>query len=163
MTKAELTEQRPEDIRLEKYRSSLISSGGAMVFFALWTVIRTIVQIDSQLSARSGSVLTPMIAALVGVSVLDMILKFYVGFAARVEGLGRKKKRPYIVLGIIIAIVSVLSLVYMFVELPFVYKVSGPLGAIIALVVDATVFYVAMDLVVSALRIRKLEKEMGRV
>ena len=163
MTKDELTTQSPEDIRLQKCRSSLIASGGAMMLFALWTVLRTIVQIDAQVSYRGNSeALRPMVTAIYAVCVIDLILKLYVGMSARVEGMGREKKRPYFVLGIIIIIISLFSIEYMILEFPAEVKIYGLLVPIITMAVDVTALYAALDLVISAVRVRKLEQEMGR-
>ena len=38
----------------------------------------------------------------------------------------------------------------------------GVIGAIVTLAVEITFFYAALDLVVSAIRVRKLEEETGR-
>ena len=164
MTKEELTTQSPDDIRLQKYRSSLIASGGAMVLFALWTVLRSIVELDALLNyPEYREALTPLLASVVALGLFDLILKLYVGLSAKVEGLGRNKKRPYLVLGIIIACLSALSLVYMLIEFPTDCRIYGPIGPIVTMIVEATVLYAALDLVVSAVKARKLEKEMGRV
>ncbi len=164
MTKDQLTTQSPEDIRLQKYRCSLISSGGAMVLFSLWTVLRSLVQIDAQLNYRGNSeALMPLVTTIVVVGIIDLVLKLYVGLSARLEGLARGKKRPYLVLGIIIAGISLLSLVFILLELPTDIRMYGVLTPIITLVVEITVLYAAMDLVISATKMRRLEEEMGRV
>ena len=163
MTKDELIAQGPEDIRLQKYRFSLIASGSAMVLFALWTVLRSIVQIDSQLNKGDMETLKPLIITILVLSGLDLILKFYVGLSARLEGMGRNRKRPYLMLGIIIAILSVISMVYMLVEIPVDIRLNGVFSTIINLVVEATALYASLDLVFCAVKVRKLEKEMGRV
>lgn len=163
MTKEELTVQSPEDIRLQKYRSSLIASGGAMVLFALWTVIRSIVEIDSNLNYVGDQVsIQPLVTAIAVMGIIDLVLKLYVGLSARLEGLSRKKKRPYLVLGIIIAALSIAWLIFMIVEFPTQYRLYGLVGPIINLAVEATVLFAALDLVISAIRVRKLEKEIGR-
>ena len=144
MTKDELIAQGPEDIRLQKYRFSLIASGSAMVLFALWTVLRSIVQIDSQLNKGDMETLKPLIITIL-------------------EGMGRNRKRPYLMLGIIIAILSVISMVYMLVEIPVDIRLNGVFSTIINLVVEATALYASLDLVFCAVKVRKLEKEMGRV
>ena len=163
MTKDELIAQGPADIRLQKYRFSLIASGSAMVLFALWTVLRSIVQIDSQLNKGDMETLKPLIITILVLSGLDLILKFYVGLSARLEGMGRNRKRPYLMLGIIIAILSVISMVYMLVEIPVDIRLNGVFSTIINLVVEATALYASLDLVFCAVKVRKLEKEMGRV
>ena len=164
MTKEELTVQSAEDVRLQKYRCSLISSGGAMVLFSLWTVLRSLVQIDAQLNYRGNSeALMPLVTTIVVVGIIDLVLKLYVGLSARVEGLGRKKKRPYLILGILIACLSVLSVGYMLYQFPGDCKLYGLLMPLVNLAVEATFLYAAMDLVVSAIKVRRLEKKMGRV
>ena len=164
MTKEELTVQSAEDVRLQKYRSSLISSGGAMVLFALWAVLRSMVQIEARLNnPKDSEMLRPLIASILAVGIVELILMLYVGLSARVEGLGRKKKRPYLVLGIIIACLSVLSVGYMLYQFPEDCRLYGLLMPLVNLAVEATFLYAAMDLVVSAIKVRRLEKKMGRV
>ena len=163
MTKEELISQSPEYIRLQKYRGSLIASGGAMVLFAVWTVLRSIVEIDSMLSHMGDTQkLNPLLTAIMIVGGIDLILKLYVGLSARREGMNRNRKRPYLILGIIIACLSVLSLIYMLFEFPVAYRLYGLAGTLITLAVEATVLYASMDLVFSALKVRKLENETGR-
>ena len=164
MTKDELIVQSPEDIRLQKYRFSLLASGSAMMLFALWTVLRSIVQIEAQLNNQGDmKTLKPLLIAFIALSGVELVLKFYVGLSARLEGLGRTRRRPYLMLGIIIAILSVVFVVYMLVELPADIRMNGMFSSIINLVVEATALYASLDLVISARRVRKLEKEMGRV
>lgn len=163
MTKEELTIQSPKDISLQKCRSSLIASGGAMVLFALWTVLRSIVQIDQLNNIANSEALKPLITTVLVMSLIDLVLKLYVGLSARVEGFGRKRKRPYLVLGIIIAVLSLIWVIYMLVELPAAISLYGMLEPVVTLLVEATVLYAALDLVFSARKVRKLEEEMGRV
>ncbi len=163
MTKEELTIQSPKDISLQKCRSSLIASGGAMVLFALWTVLRSIVQIDQLNNIANSEALKPLITTVLVMSLIDLVLKLYVGLSARVEGFGRKRKRPYLVLGIIIAVLSLIWVIYMLVELPAAISLYGLLEPVVTLLVEATVLYAALDLVFSARKVRKLEEEMGRV
>ena len=162
MTKEELTTQAPQDVTLQKCRASLIASGGAMVMFALWTVLRSIVQIDQLNNVANSAALKPLIITVAVASLIDLVLKLYVGLSARVEGLGRGGKRPYLILGIIIAIFSLLWVIYMLVELPAAISMYGLLEPVVTLVVEATVLYAALDLVFSARKVRKLEEEMGR-
>lgn len=163
MTKEELTIQSPKDISLQKCRSSLIASGGAMVLFALWTVLRSIVQIDQLNNIANSEALKPLITTVLVMSLIDLVLKLYVGLSARVEGFGRKRTRPYLVLGIIIAVLSLIWVIYMLVELPAAISLYGMLEPVVTLLVEATVLYAALDLVFSARKVRKLEEEMGRV
>jgi hypothetical protein len=164
MTKEQLTTQNPESVRLLKYRSSLMASGGAMELFTLWTVLRSIVEIDNELSTRADTkALMPIVSVLMIVSLIDLVLKLYVGLSARREALGRnKKKRPYLVLGIIIAALSVVWVIYILFEFPGACRLYGPVYPIVTLAVEATALYAALDLVFSAKKVRQIEEEMGR-
>ena len=134
-----------------------------MVLFALWTVLRSIVQIDQLNNIANSEALKPLITTVLVMSLIDLVLKLYVGLSARVEGFGRKRKRPYLVLGIIIAVLSLIWVIYMLVELPAAISLYGLLEPVVTLLVEATVLYAALDLVFSARKVRKLEEEMGRV
>ena len=137
-----------------------------MVLFAIWTVLRSVVQVEAILASASradSEALKPMVSVIIALSVFDLILKVYVGLSARLEGLGRKKKRPYLTLGIIIAAVSVVSVLYMlFFEFPEAVRLYGLIIPFVTMAVEVTVLYAALDLVISARKVRKLEKEMGR-
>ena len=163
MTKEELTIQSPENIRLQKYRSSLMASGGAMIIFSLWTLLRSFVQIEAKLNYRGDTeALKPWITAILIVGIVELVLMIYLGISARGEGMGKKKRRPYLVLGIIVAALSAVSILYLIFDFQVECQVYGVIGAIVTLAVEITFFYAALDLVVSAIRVRKLEEETGR-
>ena len=167
MTKEEITVQRPTDVQLQKHRFSLICSGNALVTFAVWTIIRSIIQLYFYLQAspdvKNFTVWVVILIALV-LGGVDLVLKLYVGLSARAEGYGKRKKSGYLILGILLAVVTVIWLIIQLPLASYYYRSDGLLHMLISLAVEATVLFAEVDLVVSALRVRRLEKEeTGRV
>ena len=60
------------------------------------------------------------------------------------------------------AALSAVSILYLIFDFQVECQVYGVIGAIVTLAVEITFFYAALDLVVSAIRVRKLEEETGR-
>jgi hypothetical protein len=110
---------------------------------------------------------TATIVFIVVLDAIDLILKLYLGFSARAEGLGRKKK-SYIILGILLAVLSAYALVVWTLQIPILYPELGftspELGFInllVTLAVEATALFAILTLVISAIKVRKLEKKIG--
>jgi len=163
MTKDAITSQSPEEVRQQKYRFSLLCSGNAMILFALWAVVRTIIQFNYQGNiGAENAMFTAWIPMVLAAGIADTVLKLIVGFSARAESLGKRKKGIYIVLGIILAALTVLSMTTWFSVYLLLYENEGILGMIISVAVEITILYAELNLVVSAINVRKIEKEMGR-
>ena len=162
MTKDEITVQSPEDVRLQKNRFSLLCSANALILFAAWTVVRSIIQFYFHADAmRASGILQPVILMVVVFGGLDCVLKIIIGISARAEARGVRKKSVYLVLGIILAACNVVELIYMILSFSYLYASEGLLGMIVTLAVEATVLFAEIDLIVSAINVRKLENEIA--
>ena len=167
MKKDEITVPQPSDALLQKNLFSLLYSGNALIIFAVWTLIRSIIQqyfyqagpgAQGALFAELPAALVIALAVLVlALSAVDLILKLFVGFSARAEGLGKHRKNTFIVLGIILVVLTILWLVGQFPLIPYYYHSDGLLRVIISLAVEVTVLFAELDVVLSAIRVRKLE------
>ena len=160
MTKAEVTVQSPEDVRLQKSRFSLLASGNAMILFAIWTVISAIIEVyyqTSRMTMQDVSVWS-VIEVVLAVSGVDLIIKLIAGFCARSEGRGKHRSAVIIVMGILVLAISLYNIISYIPVIPYLYLSDGLLRVIISMAVEITVIYAALDLVISAVRVRKILK-----
>ena len=165
MTKDEATVWSPKEARLQKFRFSLLCSGNATILFAIWTIVSSVLQLYTQTSFNGGNV--PLFSVIVTVLLfggVNMVLKLVAGIFARSEGLGKRKVKitVVIVLGIILSVLSVLTIISSFSALPYYYESEGIISVIIRVALDITVLYAELDLSVSAIMVKKLESEIGR-
>ncbi len=160
MTREEISTQSPQNIELMRQRSRLIGSGTAVIVFSVWSVVKALMQTYYQvkvyLEAEEYYPVFALVIAVFIISGIDMAFKLYVGLSARSVGMGKKKKKLYIVFAVIILIMSALSLVLMIIMLP--EGDHGILSEIVSLAVEATAFFAVLQLVIAAFRIRALEK-----
>ena len=152
MSKAEL---------LQKCRFSLLASGNAMILFAIWTVISTSIGLYYQINQNPEQSVSfwAVAGVILAFNGIDLTLKLIAGFTARAEGRGRYHHSVLIVLGILVAALSVYNIISYLPLIPCFYENSGLLRVIITMAVEVTVIYAALDLVISAVKIRKLSKE----
>lgn len=163
MTKENLTVQSPQDVQLKKYSFSLIASGNAMILFSIWTVISTIIWIYYQVNPdpKEAVSIWSITAFILAINSIDLILKLIAGFLARSQGRGRYHHSIIIVLGIIVAMMSVYNMISYIPLIPYYYEHSGLLQVIISIAVEITVLYAAIDLVVSSAKVKTLLKKTG--
>lgn len=161
MTRDEIILQSPEDVLIQKNRFSLLCSGNALIIFTFWTIIRSIIQVYHILpeNYHLGTVSLMTVALMVLASCsIDLVLKVFVGLSAKAEGRGKKKSSVYIVLGILLAVLTAMELITLTPSLTDERLNNSVLSVIISIAVDATVLFAELDLVVSAIRVRKIEK-----
>ena len=162
MTKDEITIQSAGDVRLQKSRFSLLCSGNALITFTAWIVVRSIIQFYFRTGTMEElGLLMSVIVPVIVFGAIDVVLKFIVGLSARAEARGKRKRGAYIVLGIILAAFTVFELISMLLSYSFYYETEGLLGMIVTMAVEATVLFAEVDLVVSAINVRKTEKEIA--
>lgn len=146
-------------------RSYLVSSGLGAIIFGIWSVAKLAMYIlfDSEYIDRligSASVVpgwrTFVIVFIFIVTGIDMLLHFYVGFAARAEGRGKKKGYRYVV---------VTFFMIAFLAFGIIFNVSSDVfwenigDAIVTLIIDLTSLFVLCDIAVASIRL----KRMGRI
>jgi len=156
--------QSSQDVLLQKCRFSLLASGKALILFSIWTVISASMEVYTLIhqSPEDQSVSFWAVAGVIlAFNGIDLILKLIAGFTARAEGRGRYHHSILIVLGILVAALSVYNIISYLPLIPCFYENSGLLRVIITIAVEVTVIYAALDLVISAVKIRKLSKETG--
>ena len=134
-----------------------------MILFSIWTVISTIIDVYYRIGKWTGVKVSvwDVIASVLAISCIELILMLVVGFFAIAEGRGKHRNGIYIVLGIIVTALAVYDLISYITMIPYFYESDGLLRVIISIAVEATVIYASLDLVISAIKIRKLLKGTG--
>ncbi len=159
MTKEEIISQSPEDVRLQKNRFSLLCSGNALITFTIWTVIRSLFQFSYQSDAgRENGSLMILAMIILASGIIDVALKLIVGISARAEGLGKHRKKTFIIPGIILIVFTLFSLInqgplFFF----YYYADEGLVSTLVSMAVEATVLFAELDLVISAINVRRIE------
>ena len=153
-----------KEIKMRRYQNLLTVSGLGVIIFGLWTVLKTILllflQEDMVDDLPDGLFYRVLFFTLIGgVLLIDFLIRLFVGLSARAEGFGKKKGYGYIVVAILIAIASLVSLVLIF----FDTADRSILELIVSFIVEATSMIATVELLVAAFTVKKLKKELGEV
>ncbi len=153
-----------KEIKMRRYQNLLTVSGLGVIIFGLWTVLKTILllflQEDLVDDLPDGLFYRVLFFTLIGgVLLIDFLIRLFVGLSARAEGFGKKKGYGYIVVAILIAIASLVSLVLIF----FDTADRSILELIVSFIVEATSMIATVELLVAAFTVKKLKKELGEV
>ena len=153
-----------KEIKMRRYQNLLTVSGLGVIIFGLWTVLKTILllflQEDMVDDLPDGLFYRVLFFTLIGgVLLIDFLIRLLVGLSARAEGFGKKKGYGYIVVAILIAIASLVSLVLIF----FDTADRSILELIVSFIVEATSMIATVELLVAAFTVKKLKKELGEV
>lgn len=160
-----------KEVKLRRYENLLTLSGLGVIAFGAWSVLKALL-----FMLYRGEVFEPMLAdiadnrlakLLVFVIVAVVLLfvfavRLYVGLSARAEGHGRKKGVVYVVIAILMALFSVLSLLSIFFDSEARLK-NSMLEIIVSFVVETTSLIVIVELLVAAFTVKKLRKELEEV
>ena len=153
-----------KEIKMRRYQNLLTVSGLGVIIFGLWTVLKTILLLFLQEAMvddlPDGLFYRVLFFTLIGgVLLIDFLIRLFVGLSARAEGLGKTKGYGYIVVAILIAIASLVSLVLIF----FDTADRSILELIVSFIVEATSMIATVELLVAAFTVKKLKKELGEV
>lgn len=163
----------PEQIEIRRSKDTLIVVGAGTVIFGIWTLVKmlslliifrketveAVLDITGPLEGVSDRftfwaftlIFTIMMAAVLSV-------RTYVGLSAIAEGRGKKRRKLYIFLASLMVIFSAYTFCSSFFTLDAPEQ-FGPLTrnqSISALIIDATSMIMLVQMIVSALKIRKL-------
>lgn len=146
--------------KIRKTEDNLITIGSGVMLFGAWTLLRFVLSfiifgsnIDE---AQSLAVKVVAIAIIWVFSLLDAGIRFYIGYAARCEGM-RRKKLPYLALTGFLLFLYVVSIVM---ELVVLFVVAEEiLYMLIVLVIDITSLIFLIQLMSNSIAIRKLRKQ----
>ena len=150
--------------KMRRYQNLLTVSGLGVIIFGLWSVLKTILLLfmkEGILSEIPDDTFVRVMFFLIlgGILLIDVLIRLYVGLAARAEGFGKKKGYAYVIIAILMALASLASLVLIF----FDSNEQSIWELIVSVIVEATSLVVTIELLVAAFTVKKLKKELGEV
>ena len=182
----------PDDIKIRKFRDTLVTGGYALIGFGVWTVIRSVLEI----SQESGDFITMMtyegftdaevtslgemltknpqtIVILITILVFlvaDLAIRIYVGLSARAIGLQKKNKHGkekngivWLIFGFLLAIIGAYSLYTTLLDAEATLRVHSVIYFVVQVFVDATSLFITVELVITAIRLRCLLKKQNDI
>ena len=166
------------EVNFRKYQDSLVVSGGAVIAFGLWAIVKTslylminrekIMETLEQTQELNGDPVMGKImffffsVFIIVVVSAGCLLRTYVGLSARAEGMGRPKGYSYVVISGIMALFYAASLVYEIVNFDFSYTDDSILDTLVAIIVDFTSLLIFVEMVCSAVRVKRIKAAMQR-
>ena len=150
--------------KMRRYQNLLTISGLGVIIFALWSVLKTILLFFLREDVRAAlpddaASRTILLAVIIGILVIDISIRLFVGLSARAEGFGKKKGYAYIVFAVLAALASLASLVMIFFDSTY----NSITELVVSVIVEATSLVVTIELLVAAFTVKKLKKELGEV
>ena len=178
----------PDEIKLRKFRDTLVTGGFAIIAFGIWTVIKIIMEAftilqpmigslsfeglsqleTEQLQAmiEDGSLFHLLLFTILGFLIVDLIVRIYVGYSARAIGLQKKtrsgKKRSgivWLIFGIILVSIGIYSLVITLSDTSEILQEHSIIYYVISLFVDVTSLFVTAEVIITGFRFRVLSKK----
>ena len=165
----------PKQIAIRKYQNTLIVVGTGIILFGAWTVVKVLgsffmlrEETVAAMRKLSGEAIDELpdsvvfyitLAVVLLIMLISLAVRSYVGLSAISEGRGRKRRRLYLPLAVIMIISGIMSFVTSF----FVVNGENALGALSqdttlsGLIIELTSIVMLTEMVVSAVRIRKLK------
>ncbi len=155
--------------KIRIHRNNLYTLGNGIIAVGVWSVIQLILRmlntpevfmpataaenIPSELVMLTAAV---SLALLLGISIG---LYIFAGARARAEGLGKRQKPFYIVLTGLLAVIHVLSVIYVISAalIPDIKIGMSPMGMVVSVIVDLTSVVAMTEMIHSAVMIRIYE------
>jgi hypothetical protein len=182
----------PNDIKIRKFRDTLVTGGFAIIAFGIWTVIKIIIEAftilqpmigslsfeglsqleTEQLQAmiEDGSLFHLLLFTILGFLIVDLIVRIYVGYSARAIGLQKKtrsgKKRSgivWLIFGIILVSIGIYSLVITLSDTSEILQEHSIIYYVISLFVDVTSLFVTAEVIITGFRFRVLSKKQENI
>ena len=151
---------------LRRSQVSLVTLGSGVILFGVWSVIKSLLyfqtglfnDLDKQVEPELLPTIKFITIALVALIVLvDLGFRLKIGRRARAEGMGRRQKSGYLILAVLIVLVNLAVEVFSLYNL-----VNNGLAeqsafeSTVTLVVDLSANILLIELIVTALHVRKL-------
>ncbi len=160
--KKEITEHQYR-LDLRRNQSTLVTTGLGVIAFGVWSVLKSLLLVASDPDRYLGSfegdwhLILTFWVLLGGALVIDLALRLHIGLSAIAEGKGKKRRRGYIVLALLMA---VLSFVLLAAGL-FVQGFSAGVGrTVVTLIVEFTSDVLMLGMCISAIRVKRLNWEL---
>lgn len=147
-------------IRLNKNRHALVTSGTWVILFCLWSNVKSAAYVFLENSPQTAFgtpapsrgetiVFLVLLAIILGI---DIWIRLYVGLSARAEGKGEKRGWKYLVWGMLLAAVSLVSLIVML--LPSYAEEYEPFQ-LASFLLELSSFSVLVEMIVCSIRVKK--------
>ena len=178
----------PNDIKIRKFRDTLVTGGFAIIAFGIWTVIKSIMEAFTILRPMLGNmsfedltqVQAEQLRELIDSNALfytllffvlvflivDLAVRVYVGLSARAIGLQKKKRNGkersgivWLVFGVILTAFGIYSLIVSLTQAEELLHSYSIMYFVVSLFVDVTSIFVTAELVVTGFRLRGLTKK----
>ena len=186
MSATPAAKNEPNDVKIRKYRDTLVTGGLAITAFGIWTVIKSLMEAFTILRPLIGNMsfenLTqvqvkqlremdnPLFYFLILVififMVADLSVRVYVGLSARAIGLQKKKRNGkerngivWLVFGVILTAFGVYSLIVSLTTAEELLRTYSIMYFVVSLFVDVTSTFVTAELIVTGFKLRGLTKK----
>lgn len=156
--------------KIRKLENNLITIGTGIIVLSAWTFFKILMFVIVSWEEIAGNI-EPYVALIAASVVLfivfvDFLIHLFIGLSARNEGKGiikckkknKKKRNGYLVLLGIIIFLNSAAIIGEFIYL-FIQKQDGSLSSVITMVIDLTSLMIMCDLMISAIKLRKLKKQ----
>ena len=156
--------------KLRRLENNLVISGTGLMAFTVWSMIRVLLFVYTYrdevmlLLREEGDwegedMPLPLLLLYFALIFLVVALpSLYVAKAARDEGRGRKSRRVYIVLAMIMLIPQAFTAIYSITD---IFMAEDIFAAIVTATIDITVLSVLAETVTTAICVKKYRKELG--
>ena len=150
-------------MKLRRYQTNLNISGLGVIAFGGWGLLKVILLLlmdPKAIREAAGMEMGETVnigtftAVLLLFVLFDFAFRFYIGFSARREAKGKKKNIIYLVIAFLLLIASVISIIIGLVQISF----DTIFDTIVVMVVEITSALATLELVISAIQVRKLRK-----
>ena len=157
---------------IRRNQNNLIILGTGVLAFAVWTVVRSLIQymlqsteIKNLVSGMVAEdqvnwVMTVIVIIIVVTLAVDLILRMIVGFSARAEGKGKKKRLGYLVAAVILIVVHVLN-ISQYIML-VIADTEQIMECIIGAIIEVTSVITLLQLIIASVRFKKLTAQKSQ-
>ena len=159
------------DSKLLRVRDNLILDGKGVIALEIWSIVKLIMLIIEEynvmimpIAEKTGDdsdvpewlVLAVTFAMIGAILAVSLVIRLYAGRSAVAEGHGKKVrgKNFYLIVTGVLALLDLSSIVMY--AIPDQIPENDPLRIAAALLIDALTVFIEIDLIVSALKLRKM-------
>ena len=152
-----------------KYSNNMVISGISVIFFGFWSLFKFIMvatingfKLSDYTTSYNNYTTFDIVFFYIILALLWIIvtfIQFYIGYCAILLGRGKKKRRAFLVLALIILLSTIYSLQFYFLDDPS--KTSDTTAA--SIMVDLALCFALLDMLISAFKRRQVKKSLGRM
>ena len=148
------------DAKIRKTEINLITLGTGVIFFGVWTLVKSLVSfflLDTEISENlSDEMFIFTIITFWSLIAISFLLNFYVGLSARALGKGKNKSSFFLVVaGIIVFFRSILVVLEI---IAAIFDHGDSINLLISAFIDITTIVFLVELMVYSIRLKKIRK-----